>query len=476
MSDWIQELEKHLHESLKEVKPGSIISGKIIKISENFAFVDIGLKKEALLPIEEIKDRTGEIILGEGDEIEALVMGKEPQEGFYILSFKKLREKKLWEELKGAYKEKRPVEVKVLALNKGGYEVEFGFLLKGFMPYSQAFFKDKPENLDSLIGKKIEVEILEIKNESFIASRRKILEKEYQRKKDSLINKIKAGEPIEGIVKKKVEGGFLIEIEEILTGFLPYKELDWKRIDNPSEYLKIGEKIKVKVLNYDLVKEKIKLSIKALLPDPWERVSQKYKEGDIVKGKVTQIFDFGAFMELEPGIEGFIPIKEITWNKKVKISEILEKGDEVSALILEIKPSERKILLSLIKLQPDPWISASKNYKLGEIVEGVIERFLPNGLLIELTSELTAFMPLKEFLKDLKAYKYKKELTEFEGFKIGDKIKGKIINIDEEKRKIQISYLKYLEDLENKEIEDYKMKAKETTFITFGEIFKKKIK
>jgi len=475
MNDWIQELEKHFYESLKEVKPGSIILGKIIKISENFAFVDIGLKKEALLPIEEIRNKEGEFILSEGDEIEALVIGKEPQEGFYILSFKRLREKKLWEKIKEAYKERRPIEVKVLALNKGGYEVEFDFLLKGFMPYSQAFFRDKPENLDSLIGKKINVEILEIKNESFIVSRKKFLEKEYQRKKDSLINKIKAGKPIEGIVKKKVEGGFLIEIEEVLTGYLPYKELDWKRIDNPSEYLKIGEKIKVKALNYDPIKEKLKLSIKALLPDPWGRVSQKYKEGDIVKGKITQIFDFGAFMELEPGIEGFIPVKEITWNKKIKIDEILEKGDEVSALILEIKPSERKILLSLRKLQPDPWISTSKNYKLGEIVEGVIEKFLPNGLLIGLTPELTAFMPLKEFLEDLKAYKYKKELTEFEGFKVGDKIKGKIINIDEEKKKIQVSYLKYLEDLENKEIEDYKMQAKETTFITLGEIFKKKI-
>ena len=239
--------------------------------------------------------------------------------------------------------------------------------------------------------------------------------------------------------------------------------------------MKIGEKIKVKALSYDPVKERIKLSIKALLPDPWEKFSQKYKEGDVVKGKVSKIFDFGAFIELEPGIEGFIPAKEITWNKKIKIDEILERGNEVSALILEIKPSERKILLSLRKLQPDPWIEVAKNYQLGDVVEGVIEKFLPNGLLIELTPEITAFMTLKEFLKDLKAYKYKKELTEFEGFKVGDKIKGKIISIDEEKRKIHISYLKYLEDLENKEIEDYKIKAKKTTFITFGEIFNKKI-
>lgn len=475
MNNWSQELEKHLNKSPKEIKIGSIVSGEIIKISEEFAFVDIGLKKEALLPIEEIRNREGKFILKEGDKIEALVIKRIPQEGFYVLSFKRLREKNLWEELRRAYKEKRSIKVKVLALNKGGYEVEYGSLLKGFMPLSQAFFRNKPENLKSLIGENVEVEILDIKNESFTVSRKEILEKEYYRKRDFLIKKIKAGEPVEGIVKKRVEGGFLIEVEEIITGYLPYKELDWKSIDNPSEYLNLGEKIKVKAVSYDPVKEKIKFSIKALLPDPWESVSEKYKEGDIVKGKVTKIFDFGAFIELEPGVEGFIPAKEITWNRKMKIEELIEKGDFVSALILEINLSERKMLLSLRKLQPDPFLEISKDYRLGDIVEGAIEKFLPNGLLIELTPEITAFMPIKEFLKDLKVYKYKKDLVELEGFKVGDKIRGKVINIDEEKRRIQISYLKYLEDLENKEIEEYKIKAKKTAIMSFGEILSKKL-
>ncbi len=475
MDNWAKELERYLDESFKNIKLGSIVSGKIIKISDEYAFVDIGSKKEALLPVEEFKKDDGTFILKEGDEIQALVTGKSLQDGFWILSFKKLREKNLWEDLRRAYKEKRTIKVKILALNKGGYEVEFEDFIKGFIPFSQAFFRNRPENPEALIGETVEVEILEIKKGNFVASRKELLEKEYKKKKDTLIEKIKNGEPLEGIVKKKIEGGFLVEIDGILTGYLPYRELDWKRIDNPSDYLKIGEKIKIKVLNYDPIKEKLKLSIKALLPDPWEEVSQKYKEGQVVKGKVTKIFNFGAFVELEPGIEGFIPAKEITWNRKVKINEILEENTSVSALILEIKPSERKMLLSLRKLEPDPWIKASKIYKVGDIVEGVIEKFLPQGLIVGLTPEITAFMPLKEFLKDNKRNFYKKDITELEGFKIGDKIKGKIIVFDPEQKKIQISYVKYLEDLENKEIEEYRIKPQKASVITLGDILIEKL-
>lgn len=473
MSDWTQEIEKYLNKSFQNLKPGSIVSGKIVKVYEDYAFVDIGLKNEALLPVEELKSSDGSFILGEGDDVEALVIEKSYKENCYILSFKKLREKNLWEELKKAYQTKKPVRVKVLALNKGGYEIEFGFLLKGFMPISQSFFRNKPENLETLIGETVEVEILEIKKGTFIASRKEVLKKQYQKKKEALIEKIKTGETLEGIVKKKVEGGFLIEIEEVLTGYLPYKELDWKRIENPSEYLGIGERVKVKPISYDPVKERLKLSIKALLPDPWEKVPEKYKEGDVVEGKVVQIFDFGAFVELEPGIEGFIPAKEITWKKKIKVDEILDIGERVSVLILEVRPSDRKILLSLRKLQPDPWDALSKKYKVGDIVEGVIEKFLPSGLLIEITPEITAFIPLKEFSKETKLLK--KNLTELDGFKVGEKIKGKIINIDPEQRRIQISYLRYLEDLENKEIEEYKVKTEKSSLITLGDYFLKKL-
>ncbi len=472
MNDWSQELEKYLNKSFQSIKPGTVVSGEIVKISEDYAFVDLGLKKEALLSVEEIKTADGNFILKEGDKITALVIGRSRDDGSYILSFKKLREKTLWEELKKAYQERKTVKVRVSSLNKGGYEVEYEFL-KGFMPFSQSFFRKKPQNPNSLIGETVEVEVLEIKNNRFLVSRRKVLEREYNEKKQALIEKIKAGEPLEGVVSRKVEGGFLVEIEEIMVGYLPYRELEWKRIENPSEYLKIGDKVRVKPISYDPGKERLKLSIKALLPDPWEGIEKRYKEGDIVEGRVIQILNFGAFVELEPGVEGFIPIKEITWNRKVKIDEILEKGDKVSACILELNPLERKMLLSLRKLQPDPWLETIKNYKIGDIVEGVITKILPKGLLIELSPEITAFMPLKEFLKDFKTIK--KGVSEIEGFKVGDKIKGKIIDIDKEKKRVSLSYLRYLEELENKEIEEYKIKSQKSSLLTLGDILAKKL-
>ncbi len=472
MNDWSQELEKYLNKSFQSIKPGTVVSGEIVKISEDYAFVDLGLKKEALLSVEEIKTADGNFILKEGDKITALVIGRSRDDGSYILSFKKLREKTLWEELKKAYQERKTIKVRVSSLNKGGYEVEYEFL-KGFMPFSQSFFRKKPQNPDSLIGETVEVEVLEIKNNRFLVSRRKVLEREYNEKKQALIEKIKAGEPLEGVVSRKVEGGFLVEIEEIMVGYLPYRELEWKRIENPSEYLKIGDKVRVKPISYDPGKERLKLSIKALLPDPWEGIEKRYKEGDIVEGRVIQILNFGAFVELEPGVEGFIPAKEITWNRKVKIDEILEKGDKVSAYVLELNPSERKILLSLRKLQPDPWLEAIKNYKIGDTVEGVITKILPKGLVIELSPEITAFMPLKEFLRDFKTIK--KGVSEIEGFKVGDKIKGKIIDIDKEKKRVSLSYLRYLEELENKEIEEYKIKSQKSSLLTLGDILAKKL-
>lgn len=474
MNDWSQELENYLEKKFQDIRIGSVVSGQIVKISEDYAFVDIGSKKEALLPVKEIKKEDGSFILKEEDRIEALVVDKSFQDGSYILSFKKLKEKSLWKELKEAFEKKRPIEVKILAINKGGYEVEYGFL-RGFMPFSQSYFRKKPQTPESLIGETAKVEILEVQKDKFLVSRKEVLKKEYEKKKKALVEKIKNGEILEGVVSKKVEGGFLVEIDEVMTGYLPYKELSWERIEDPSSYLKIGEKIKVKPLSYDPGKERLRLSIKAILPDPWEKVSQKYKEGDIVEGKVIQIFDFGAFVELEPGVEGFIPAREITWNRKIKVDEVLEKGDAVSVFILEVNPSERKILLSLRKLQPDPWIEAAKNYKIGDIVEGTIEKILPSGLLVELNSEITAFMPLKEFSEEIKILK--KNLSEIEGFKIGDKIKGKIIDINPEKRRIQISYLKYLKELENKEIEKYKIQTQEKgeSLLTLGDILVKKL-
>jgi len=563
MEDWTQELENYLNRSFPSISVGSVVSGEVVKISEDYVFVDIGLKGEALLPASEVRTDEGKWLVEEGETIRALVTGRAPDTGSFILSFKRLKEQELWETLQNFFKEKKPISVKVIAKIKGGYRVKFEDFIEGFLPFSQSYFKEKPEDPEELIGKSFEVEILKLEKRNFVVSRRVLLEREYNKKKAEVIEKIKREEILEGVVKESIEGGFLVELGGILTGYLPYKELSWQRLEDPGSYLKKGDKIKVKVISFDPVKERIKLSIKALLPDPWEKVEEKYQEGQKVRGKITKVFNFGAFLEVEPGVEGLIPASEISWSKKVKTYEIVQEGDIVEAIVLEIKPSERKMLLSLRKLEPspwekfisevkagdivsgkiksivdygvfvelregisgfvhisnvswskvdnleehfkvgqevrakvleidpekrriqlsfkhlrpDPWMDVEERYKVGDVVEGVIKKILEKGLVVEVLPEVEAFLPVSELIEDLRENPMLKvnKLLE-EKYKIGDRIKGKIIHLEPSKRKMQLSYLKYLQDLENKEIEDYTLQKKKSDgVLTLGELLSKKL-
>lgn len=556
MENWSEEFKKYLNQTSFSIKIGDRVSGRIVEILDDYTFIDIGFKKEALLPTLEIKKKDGSFLFNKGDKIEVLVIGRVPSENTFLLSFSKLREQKLWEDLKNAFEKSCPIEVTPVSVVKGGYIVEFEGTLKGFLPFSQSYFKERPEDPKKLLNQPCKVYVLKVENHNFIVSRRKVLEEEYKNRKKELIKKIKKGEIVDGEVKKLIKGGFLVDIEGIFTGYLPFNEIAWQRIEDPGSYLKIGDKIKAKVIFFDEIKERIKLSIKATLPDPWEKVAQKYKEGQRIRGKVTKIFPFGAFVELEPGIEGLIPASEVSWRKKIKIGDILEEGDIVEAVIIDIRPSEKKLALSLKKLEPSPWekfiqtykvgdiisgkiksiidygifveieegiegfvhisniswdrienlkeiykegqnveakileIDAQKKrialsfkhlrenpwekvvykYKEGDIVEGVIKKVLSNGFLISVESEISAFMPFKEINSDEKNFKNIKDLKE------GDKIKGKIIILEPQKRRMVLSYSKYLKDLERKELEAYKLQAPKKHLLTLGEIILNQLK
>ncbi len=553
MENWVKELELFLDKKLEYLKVGDRVKGLVIQIGKEWTFVDIGLKKEALLPTSEIKREDGSFKIKVGEEIEALVTGR-LKEGL-VLSYLKLKETELWNKLKELKEKGEPIEVKVLEVTRRGYKVEWEELLIGLMPFSQSYFLEKPKSEDELLGKFLKVEILNIEKNHFVVSRRNYLEKERERKKKLLWDKIKKGEILNGKVKRKIEGGFLVEIEEVLVGFLPFKELSWTRIDNPQDYLTIGDEIKAKAISWDEVKEKIKLSLKALSPDPWQENIQKYKKGERVRGRVTKVFPFGVFIELEPGIEGLIPLSEFSW-KRTKVKELLKEGDLVEAVILELNPESKKLVLSLKQLEPSPWevlfkeikvgsivtgkvklvtdygifleikegvdgfihlsqVSWDKvenlkelykegdevkaqviefnpekrklnlsiknlkpnpwdhieeKYKVGDIVEGKIKKILEHGLLIEVEPELSGWLPFSELIES------KKKITLEEirkNYAPGTSIKTKIISIDKENRKIKLSYLEYLKDLERQEFEEYQKQLKFSKGTSLGEILRK---
>lgn len=540
MEDWVKELDRYFFQTLTMLTPGTTVKGKIVKILNEEAFIDIGFKGELSIPLEELKDEKGDLLFNEGDEVEFLITSKPGSNRGIELSYKKLREQRLRDFLKNCFEKKEPIKVVVKSMVKGGYEIIFEGLISGFLPFSHSYYQKK-ENPQDLIGKEIEVEIIQLEKSNFVVSRRVLLEKIYQQKKRELIEKIKQEGIIEGIVEARVKGGFIIKFEEVLKGFLPDRELSWSRVGNPETFLSPGDLVKVKVLEFDPVRENLKVSIKALLPDPWKEV--RYKEGEVVKGKVTKVFDFGAFVELHPGIEGFIPKVEMGWNKNLKPEEILSEGNLVEGVILYVNPEEKRLTLSMRKLIPspwevfsqrtqvgdvvkgriksiskrgirieleegieglvhisnvswervenleehfktgeeilakvinldperkivelslkhleeDPWIEFSKKYKLGDIIEGSIERMVRGGIIVKVLAGIYGFMPLREFSQDFKSERtipINKQHTL--NLKVGEKIKGKITLLDPEAKRLHLSYLEYLKELEKQEIEEYK--------------------
>lgn len=557
MEDWVKELDKYLSQEPPRLIPGTVVRGRIVKIGKNEAFVDVGFKGELFISLEELKDENGNLTFNEGDEVDFLVVSNPERNRGIELSYKKLKEQKLKKVLKECFEKKKPIRVFVKSLTKGGYKVSFEGVIFGFLPFSHSFYqkKEEPQNL---VGKEIEVEIIQLEKNNFVVSRRVVLEKIFQQKKRELIERIQREEILEGVVESRVKGGFLLKFEEVLKGFLPDRELSLSRIENPENLLSPGDLVKVKVLEFDPVKENLKVSIKALSPDPWKEVN--YREGEVVKGKVTKVFNFGAFVELPPGIEGFIPKVEMGWNKNLKPEEVLSEGDLIEGVILYVNPEERKLTLSMRKLIPspwevfssktqvgevvkgriksihkrgmrieleegiegfvhisnvswtrvenleehfktgeeilakvinidhekkvvelslkhledDPWIEFSKKYKPGDIVEGLIDRVVRGGVIVKVLSGIYGFIPLKELSQDSKSerniFLNKQQVS---NLKVGEKIKGKITLLDPEVKRLHLSYLEYLKELEKQEIEEYKDKV--STGVKLGDLIKDKL-
>ncbi len=432
MEDWKKELEEYLKKAGKSFKPGEVVEGVLVQLSDDYAFVDIGGKQEALLPISEIKKEDGSYYLNPGDKLEALVV-KKMSSGAYLLSVKKLLEQRLWKELEEAFEAGKPITIKVKTHVKGGYRVVYKDILSGFLPFSQSYFKRRPSSPEEIVGEALEVKILSLEEgKNFVVSRRVILEEEFKRKKEALYKVLREGGVVEGEVKSRVEGGFLVDLNGVLLAFLPFKELSWQRIKNPEEALKPGDKVKAKVLSFDEVKAKAKISIKALEPDPWLKVPEKYKEGDRVKGKVVGIFNFGAFVEIEPGVEGLIPASEVSWRKKVKPSQVFEEGDLVEAVIIALDPEKKRLTLSLKRLEPSPWEKVAKKLKPGDVVEGKVSSIKDFGIFVELEEGIEGFVHISNV-----SWKRIDNLKEL--FKVGDPVKACVLEIDPQKKKLFLS-------------------------------------
>jgi small subunit ribosomal protein S1 len=414
-------LEEYFQRIDAPIKVGDVIKGVVVHFDGENYFVDLGGKAEAILPKTEVVEPE-EIKLGE--ELSAIVTQR-GKSGVYVLSVKKLFEKKVREEFEELFAKGLPLRVKVISSVKGGYVVSFKGVVSAFLPGSQA------EKDPDLVGKEITVIPLEKEN-SYVVSQKAYLAKERELKKKELEEKVREGIPLVGRVKAKVKGGFIVDFEGVIAGFLPFSELTHRRLTSPEDYLQIGDEVCVSILSYDPIQGKLKVSLKALEKDPWAEVLEKYPVDSRHVGTVVEVKPFGAFVELDPGIEGLIPASEVSWQRGLKPQDVLSQGDRVEVVVLEVKPEERRMLLSLKRLEEDPWEVFAREHKVGDIVHGKVRGVVDFGLFVEVREGVVGFVHRSEV-------SWKRNLGLKEAFSEGSEVTAKILELNPLEKRLKLS-------------------------------------
>jgi len=412
-----------------DLKEGKIVRGKVYKISGNEVILDIGFKSEGTIPIEQFENCSE---VKTGDEFDVFLEKMENQDGLVVLSKSKSDFIKAWDDIKESYKNKEIVTTTVDRRIKGGLMVKL-LGVDAFLPGSQVALRQIP-NLEELIGEDLEVRIIKInkRRRNIVVSRRVVLEEIRKKKKENLLSDLEVGQVREGVVKNITDFGAFVDLGGI-DGLLHLTDLTWGRISHPSEVVALGDELKVKILDFDLDRERISLGLKQLTPYPWEDVEEKYSVGKTIKGKVVSITDYGAFVELEKGVEGLIHISEMSWTRHVKHpSNIVGIGDNVEAVVLNIDKENEKISLGLKQLEPDPWKSLEKKYSPGTKLKGKVRNLTNFGAFVEIEDGIDGLVHISD-MSWAKRVRHPSEVL-----KKGQEIDVVVLNIDSEKRRISL--------------------------------------
>ncbi|ADI38226.1 30S ribosomal protein S1 [Waddlia chondrophila 2032/99] len=410
------------------MKPGSILKGKIVEISKEFVVVDVGLKSEGLVPMEEFSDPS-QIILG--NEIEVFLDEAEDSNGQIILSREKAEKLRKWEFILEHCEEGSIVKGKVIRKVKGGLMVDIG--MEAFLPGSQLDNK-RIKNLDEYIGQTYEFKILKINidRKNVVVSRRELLEAERISKKAELLATISEGDIREGIVKNITDFGVFLDLDGI-DGLLHITDMTWKRIRHPSEMVKIGDKLEVMILSVDRDKGRVALGLKQKESNPWDEIEQKYPPGTRVKGKIVNLLSYGAFIEIEDGIEGLIHVSEMSWVKNVTDpSEVVNKGDEVEAIVLSVQRDEGKISLGIKQTERNPWDEVEEKYPVDKNVKVEVKSLTNYGAFVELEPGVEGLIHISD-LSWIKKVSHPSEIL-----KKGDMVDAVILSVDKESKKITL--------------------------------------
>jgi len=435
--DQVKNALSEYNKSLDGIEEGQVVRGRILRITDKEVIVDVNFKSEGIIPLSEFKNVGN---FKQGDEIDVFLEQVEDNEGQIILSKSRADFLKVWDRIFEAFEKQETIEGKVMHRIKGGVVVDL-FSIDAFLPGSQIDLRQIPD-MDSIIGKTYKFRVIKVNKarRNIVVSRRVILEEDRSQLRGKILAELEKGQLREGTVKNITDFGAFIDLGGV-DGLLHITDMSWGRVNHPSEIVALGDKLKVKVLDFNENKERISLGLKQLSEHPWKGVEEKFPEGSHVRGRIVSITDYGAFMELEKGIEGLIHISEMSWTQHIKHpSKIVGVGDIVEAVVLKVDKANQKISLGIKQLEPDPWDKVPAEFSPGDVVQGKVRNLAAFGAFVELKEGIDGLIHISDM-------SWTKKINHpGEVLKKGDTVEVKVLDIDVEKRRISLGIKQLSED------------------------------
>jgi len=422
---------------VRKIKEGELVKGKVLRIDNDFVQVDIGFKSEGMVPAWEFMSEDGTLLVKPGDAVDVLVEDLEDEDGRIILSKEKADRLKIWDVISDAFDRGDPVVGTIISRVKGGLSVDIG--VKAFLPGSQVDLRPM-RNFERLLGEKLEFKIIKFNKRrgNIVLSRRALLEKEREQLREQTLTTLEVDQIIDGVIKNITDYGAFIDLGGI-DGLLHVTDMSWGRVSHPSEIFHVGDEIKVKVLKFDAESKRVSLGLKQIQPDPWVDAAMRYPLGRRISGKVVSITDYGAFVELEPGIEGLIHVSEMSWTKRIKHpGKVVALGDVCEAVVLDVDEVNRKISLGMKQIEPNPWTVIEQRYPLGTRVKGEIRNITNFGIFVGLEEGIDGLVHVSD-ISWTEQIKHPSEK-----FNKGDVVEAVVLNIDRDHEKFSLG-IKQLE-------------------------------
>ncbi|MFL5359835.1 MAG: 30S ribosomal protein S1 [Myxococcales bacterium] len=448
-----------------ELKENEIVKGTVVQVTKDYAVVDIGYKSEGQVPIQEFGLLEGKPNVKAGDKVDVLLESRENDTGMVVLSKEKADKMRIWDEISAACERDELVEGTIVGRVKGGLSVDIG--VKAFLPGSQVDLRPI-RNLDKLIGEKYKFKVIKFnkKRGNIVLSRRVLLEKEREELKKDTLQRLKEGAVLTGIVKNLTDYGAFIDLGGI-DGLLHITDMSWGRVGHPSEMINVGDELKVIVLKFDPATERVSLGLKQIQEDPWAHAANKYPPGTRVQGKVVSLTDYGAFIEMEPGVEGLVHISEMSWTKRVKHpSKVMAIGDQVAAVVLDVDAKAKRISLGMKQIEPNPWTLLEEQYPIGSVIRGQVRNVTDFGIFVGVQEGIDGLVHVSD-ISWTQRIKHPGDL-----FKKGDEVEAVVLNIDVENERFSLGIKQLHPDpwteLPNKYPIGSRVKGKVTKVADFG--------